>query len=408
MCIALLINMSVINNDSGDSVDSGNGDHVVTDNAANDNNIELEIQTQVQAAYATRTPLCIIGGQSKSFYGRQPLGDELSVQHHCGIIRHDPPELVLTARAGTRIVDINAHLAKHQQQLGFEPPLFIKDAGTVNSDSNSDTNPATLGGAIAAGIAGPSRGYAGGVRDYVLGVKIVNGKGEILRFGGEVIKNVAGFDVARLMVGAMGALGVLLEISVKVIPQPRFTATLHLAHPTVAKAIECITALSSAPSPLTAAAWHFGRTSLRLAGDESAVLRAAQLIIETHGGELDCESDSHSKEFWQQLRDHRLPFFSARDDDALVRAIMPPASDSFINETQLLDWGGAQRWLVGDVDALRKDAPLDSQLTDFYPRDRDADVFARPSADVLTLYRRMKSAFDPAGILNRGRVYEGL
>lgn len=405
MCIALLINMSVINNDS---VDSGNGDRVVTDNVDSDNNIELEIQSQVQAANETRTPLCIIGGQSKSFYGRQPLGDELSLQHHCGIIRHDPPELVLTARAGTRIVDINAHLARHQQQLGFEPPLFIKDADTVNSDSNSDTNPATLGGAIAAGIAGPSRGYAGGVRDYVLGVKIVNGKGEILRFGGEVIKNVAGFDVARLMAGAMGALGVLLEISVKVIPQPRFTATLHLAHPTAANAIECITALSAAPWPLTAAAWHFGRTSLRLAGDESAVLRAAKLIIETHGGELDCDSDSHSKEFWQQLRDHRLPFFSARDDAALVRAIMPPASDSFINETQLLDWGGAQRWLVGDVDALRKDAPLDSQLTDFYPRDRDADVFARPSAEVLTLYRRMKSAFDPAGILNRGRVYEEL
>ena len=138
--------MSVINNDSGDSVDSGNGDRVVTDKV--DNNIEREIQSQIQAANKARTPLNIIGGQSKSFYGRQPLGDELSLQPHCGIIRHDPPELVLTARAGTRIVDINAHLAKHQQQLGFEPPLFIKDAGTVNSDSNSDTNPATLGGAI--------------------------------------------------------------------------------------------------------------------------------------------------------------------------------------------------------------------------------------------------------------------
>ena len=167
--------------------------------------VSVLLREQVLAAIADKTSLNIIGSSSKAFYGRPAHGEPLVVIDHRGIISYEPTELVMTARCGTRLADIEAVLAERGQMLAFEPPHFGPDA--------------TLGGIVATGLSGPRRPYTGAVRDVVLGVKLLNGHGEILKFGGEVMKNVAGFDVSRLMVGALGTLGVVLEISMKVLPR---------------------------------------------------------------------------------------------------------------------------------------------------------------------------------------------
>jgi len=177
-----------------------------------DRDIGGQLQESVAAAHTTSTPLCIVGGNTKSFLGGEARGEMLHVAAHRGIVSYEPAELVLTARAGTLLSDIEVALCDHRQMLPFEPPHYGANA--------------TLGGTIACGLSGPRRPYAGAARDFVLGVKLINGCGETLRFGGQVMKNVAGFDVSRLMAGAMGTLGVMLEISLKVLPRPECEMTL--------------------------------------------------------------------------------------------------------------------------------------------------------------------------------------
>ena len=211
--------------------------------------IEKELQAQVREASRRAQPLNIVGGASKDFYGafdgashgafdgasggRKAGGTVLSTAPHKGVIRYDPAELVVTVRAGTRVADLEEVLAANRQMLGFEPPQF--SAAT------------TIGGAVAAGLAGPRRPFAGAVRDFVLGVKILNGNGERMSFGGEVMKNVAGFDIARLMAGALGTLGVLLEISLRVVPQPQKEKTLVLAHANLDDALALLNQLAGRP-----------------------------------------------------------------------------------------------------------------------------------------------------------------
>ncbi len=175
------------------------------------NDISEALEARVEAAIADRTPLAIIGGGSKQFMGRSIQAEDFDVGAHQGIVSHEPSELVVTVRAGTPLEILETALAERGQMLPFEPPRFGERA--------------TIGGTIACGISGPRRPYAGAARDFVLGVKLLNGRGEILRFGGQVMKNVAGYDISRLMTGAMGTLGALLEVSLKVLPTPAATQT---------------------------------------------------------------------------------------------------------------------------------------------------------------------------------------
>ena len=350
--------------------------------------IEKRLQQQVLEAHRAAQPLNIVGGASKAFYGRETGGAPLDTAAHKGVLRYDPAELVLTARAGTRVADLEELLALKNQMLGFEPPRF--------------SGATTIGGAVAAGLAGPRRPFAGAgaVRDFVLGVKLLNGKGEIMRFGGEVMKNVAGFDIARLMAGAMGVLGILLEVSLRIVPQPPLEKTLLLEQPKPGDAIALFNRLAARPLPLSAAAWDGGETRLRLSGSAAGVQRAQAAI----GG----EADSLGHKFWQRLRDHELPFF-ANHERSLLRVSLPPAAElSPLSAPQLVDWGGAQRWVAeADFDALRKVvARHGGHVTLFRHADRRAAIFEPLAPPLHALHLRLKRAFDPAGILNRGRLYQ--
>ena len=361
--------------------------------------IEKELQQQLREANRHAQPLNIIGGASKSFYGRtneHNSGVALHTAAHHGVLHYDPADLVVTVRAGTCVIDLEELLAAKNQALGFEPPKF--------------TEATTIGGAVASGLAGPSRPYAGTVRDFVLGVKLLTGTGEVMKFGGEVMKNVAGFDLSRLMAGAMGTLGVLLDLSLRVIPQSQKELTLLLEHPNPDTAIALFNRLAARPLPLSAAAWHNGETRIRLSASAAGIKGATKII----GGEV----DTRGAEFWQQLRDHQLPFFA--DQPQLLRVSVPPGTEMIPlpEAVQLVDWGGAQRWISGEVsvDSLRKViAEHGGHVTHFRQGERGdhgdrgdihpSEVFQPMSPVLQTLHLRLKRAFDPAGILNPGRLY---
>ena len=330
---------------------------------------------------ATR-PLRIVGAGTKDFYGRRPDGDALAVAGHRGIVAYEPTELVVTARAGTPLAEIEAALAAQQQMLGFEPPYFGEGA--------------TLGGTIACGLSGPRRPYSGSARDFVLGSRIINGSGEILSFGGQVMKNVAGYDVSRLMVGALGTLGVLLDVSLKVVPRPEQELTLMLAtepHRATAATAE----MNARPLPLAGCAYWDGNLYVRLAGSSNAVTAARAVV----GG----EDVAHGTELWRDLREHRLDFF--HDATPLWRLSLPPAAPQpDLPGRWLLDWGGAQRWLKSAAPAQtiwHAAATLGGHATLFRGGDRDGEVFQPLSGPLARLHRQLKQAFDPRGILNRGR-----
>ncbi|MCU0937315.1 MAG: glycolate oxidase subunit GlcE [Gammaproteobacteria bacterium] len=343
------------------------------------------LREAVARACAEQTPLRVRGGDSKAFYGRRTAGQTLDLADHRGIVAYEPSELVLTARAGTPLSEVEAALAAERQALPFEPPHFGPGA--------------TLGGTVACGLSGPRRPYAGATRDFVLGVQIVNGRGEVLRFGGQVMKNVAGYDVSRLMVGALGTLGVLLEVSVKVLPAPAREVTVALEANATA-AIETMNRLAGRPLPLSAASHAAGRLYLRLSGSERGV-EAARASL---GGET---TDGG---FWEALREHRLPFFAG--EGPLWRLSVPPTAPPLdLPGPTLLDWGGAQRWLRTEATAARVCAVAGSaggHATLFRGGDRDGEVFHPLAPSIATLHRRLKAAFDPAGVLNPGRFYAEL
>jgi glycolate oxidase FAD binding subunit len=341
----------------------------------------------VQEALARKTPLQIRGGNSKAFYGRLPAGAPLSVANHRGILHYEPSELVMTARGGTRLAEIEAALDAHHQMLAFEPPHFGPGA--------------TLGGAIACGLSGPRRPYAGAVRDFVLGAKIINGRGEILKFGGEVMKNVAGFDAARLMAGALGTLGVLLEVSLKVVPKPLYEITLTRSCG-AQQALETMTALACRPLPLSAACFSDDTLYLRLSGSESGV-RAAQKKI---GGDPLAGQET----FWRQVREHTHDFF--RGGTLLWRLSLPPAAPLLqLPGLLFIDWGGVQRWLRNPLpaDVIRATAAkLGGYATLFRGGEHTGSVFHPLPPGLLALHKRLKNVFDPQGIFNPGRLYAEL
>ncbi len=353
--------------------------------------ISDKLQEQVQDAYASGSALNIIGGDSKSWYGREAQGVPLHVAEHGGIINYMPTELIVTARAGTKLSEIAAALDEHKQRLPFDPPYFDENA--------------TLGGTVACNFSGPRRPYAGSCRDYVLGCTVLNGKGEKLRFGGEVMKNVAGFDVSRLMAGSLGTLGVLLEVSLKILPH-RLAEQTVVMNADFPQAIQLMNHWAGTPLPVTAMCADGKQVYFRICGAPSAVARSQKDM----GGEI----FQDGKNFWKDLREHGLAFFQT--DKVLYRLSVPPAAPFVALEgTQssdwLLDWGGAQRWLKSDLpfEAVQSYAKaLGGHARMMRGGDRSAEVFAPLQPALMKLHQKLKHSFDPKGILNPGRMYKDL
>ena len=346
-----------------------------------------ELAETVRTAASNKSPLCIRGGGSKDFYGGAPRGETLSVAAYRGIIDYEPSELVLTARAGTRLAEIETALRDKGQMLAFEPPHFGPHT--------------TLGGCIAAGLSGPRRAYAGAVRDAVLGVRMLDGKGDDLRFGGQVMKNVAGFDVSRLLAGSMGTLGVMLELSLKVLPVPVAEATLRFEH-TAADAIATMNEWAGKPLPLSATSWHDGMLHVRLSGAAAAVAAATKAL----GGER--LADEVAQRYWQDIREHTAAFFASAK--ALwrlsLKSTTPPLN---LPGAQLFEWNGAVRWLAADADATAVRAAAQfggGHATLFRGGDKTTGVFQPLPPALLAIERNLKRTFDPAGIFNPGRLYD--
>jgi glycolate oxidase FAD binding subunit len=348
---------------------------------------EKTLQEQVQAAAANGTALSIQGSNSKSFYGRTPCGETLSVKDHRGIIDYTPSELVISARAGTTLTEIESVLEQEGQMLAFEPAHFGTEA--------------TLGGTIACGFSGPRRPYAGAARDFVLGVNCINGTGEWLRFGGQVMKNVAGYDVSRTLTGSLGTLAILLDVHLRVLPRPESELTLQQSCD-AATAIARCNGWAAQPLPLSAACHVEGQLYIRLSGMAQGVRTAADTI----GG----EPLADGARFWQQLREHQSAFFAG--ELPLWRIAVPPATDRLLLEGDtLLDWGGGQRWLRSELpaDTIREiSSAAGGHATLYRGGDHDGEVFHPLQPVLLSLHQRLKQAFDPAGILNPGRMYREL
>jgi glycolate oxidase FAD binding subunit len=352
---------------------------------------------RVRAASAAGTPLRIVGGDTKQFYGRAVMGEPLAVSGHHGVLRYDPAELVITARAGTRLAEIEALLARHGQRLPFEPPAF----GAA----------ATIGGTIAAGLAGPARAARGPVRDYVLGVTLLTGDGRILRFGGEVMKNVAGYDVSRLLAGSLGILGVLLEVSLKVLPVPAGTLTVR-RQMDAAAASELLAGAVQRGLPVSASFWCDGELHVRLDGSAAGL---AAIAPEFGGAPV---APDAAASFWHEVREQQHPFF--RGSGPLWRLSVPVTATAAVMRQQsaaAFEWNGGQVWITGAarpaIEALaranRGDATLfRSSAAMGEPADIAPEVFTPLSPALLELQRAVKRVFDPAGILNPGRMYAGL
>jgi glycolate oxidase FAD binding subunit len=357
------------------------------------------LSERVLEAFETRVPLRIRGGDTKLFLAGLEDGPVLDMRSYAGIVDYAPSELVVTARAGTPLAELERALADRGQGLPFEPPRFADERGALVG---------TVGGMVAAGLAGPARPSAGGVRDHVLGALMINGRGEPLRFGGEVMKNVAGYDVARLLAGSWGALGAICEVSLKVLPMPQSALTLRFDLAQEA-ALEQLHAWAGQPLPLTASVWWRDTLAVRLRGARAAVAAAARRL----GGET--IPPELAAAFWDGLRDQRDDFFAeARHaveagHRALWRLSLPATTPPLPDfDDTLIEWGGAQRWVVA--------APDDARVPELAARaggsalrvlgglpGRGAYSPSRLAPTLADVHRRLRESFDPAGIFVPGR-----
>lgn len=353
-----------------------------------------ELQDRIRAAVSDKTMLNIVGGNTKHFYGNNLTNKNkteiIETRIHQGIISYEPSELVITARAGTPLKEIEDLLAENNQMLPFEPPHFGEHA--------------TLGGAIATGLSGSRRPFTGSARDFVLGAKIITGKGDIMSFGGQVMKNVAGYDVSRLMVGALGTLGLLLEISIKVLPRPHTEVT-QVIGMSQQDALNTMHELNQTPLPLSALAYENEKLYIRLSGAISAVTSAQKKV----GG----ETLVHANNFWQQLNEQTHPFFE--NDKPLWRLSVPYVANVELNENSFIDWAGALYWLHSDKSAeeIQQHAIEQGGSASLFKLstnqiDDTQERFMPLAAKIKQLQINLKLRFDPYGILNYGRLYSDL
>ena len=366
---------------------------------------------QILNAASNKTKLSIEGGGTKSWYGNPNSHAKLDTRTYSGILEYQPEELVITACAGTPLKEIVATLKEKNQALAFEPPHFGEHA--------------TFGGAIAAGLAGPGRISVGNLRDFVLGARILDGKGQALSFGGQVMKNVAGYDVSRLMPGSMGALSLLLEASVKVLPRPAATATLR-CHISQEKALRTLNEWAGQPLPLSASCWignatSEGQLTIRLAGAVAAIKAAIPLMSSlVNASEVDPQS---AEAFWNELREHQLPVFeNLPTDQTLYRLALPaacgpltiPGADNEI----VLEWHGQQRWIKAPGDEITFNlikklvSSHGGHATRFKQGASVNPAFQRftllseqaHSKALELVQERLRSAFDPAGVFATKRL----
>ncbi len=346
--------------------------------------ISTQLCDQVKKAVTDNRPLRITAGNTKSFYGRVISGDVLDVSGHRGIVNYAPTELVLTARAGTQLQEIESTLASQGQMLAFEPPHFGDGA--------------TIGGTIACGLSGPRRAYAGAARDFILGSRLINGRGEHLRFGGEVMKNVAGYDVSRLLVGSFGTLGVITEVSMKTLPLPKHERTLVFEFD-ADTALQKMNEWAGKPLPISATCHTEGHLFVRLSGAENGVKAAVDKL----GG----EQMTTDPGFWKVLREQQHPYFAGAE--TLWRISVPAARPMLpLAGAWLLEWGGALRWYRGSAPAAQIRAAVHQaggHATLFRGGDPNGELFHPLANGVRALHLNLKQAFDPAGIFNRGKMY---
>lgn len=352
--------------------------------------ISQQLQDQVLQARSSGGQLNIVGGGTKAFMGREtsPGASTLNLGEHTGIVDYHPVELVMTVRAGTPLSDIESALAEHGQALHFEPPHFGPGS--------------TIGGTLACNLSGPARPWAGSVRDQVLGVRLLNGKGEHLRFGGEVMKNVAGYDVSRLQAGALGTLGAITEISLKVMPSPAASLTL-VQDMAMDEVLHYMNRRAAEPKPITAACWVDGKVYLRLSGAKSAV----EATAEKWSGDVMEQGEA----FWRSVQDMQHEFFADKSAPLWRFSVGSTATNPALEGDWFIDWAGAQRWYRGaaelsDMEPLARVAV--GQVSLFRGGDRSGEVMHSQPSALKTIQRRMKASFDPNGIFNPGRLYSWL
>jgi glycolate dehydrogenase FAD-binding subunit len=345
------------------------------------------IKDQILSAIKQGQPLKVVGGNSKAFLGRDIAGAMLDMADYTGVISYEPTELYITAKAGTLLKDVKNILAEKGQMLAFEPPEF-----------NEKT---TIGGVIATGLSGPRRPYAGSARDFVLGVRCINGLGKEMSFGGQVMKNVAGYDLSRLLTGSFGTLGIILEVSLKVLPIPEFELTGCQAM-SIQSALDMMHALSAKAVPVSGSCYDGQMLFVRFSGNESVVKESLK--------EFELEEYSNGIHFWNELRDFKLPFFHT--DDPVWRLFVPSTADLDIEEDKyMVDWGGAQYWLISkrpanEIFTLAEEAGGSALL--FRGGDRSGDIFQPLPDGIFKLHQELKQAFDPHKILNREKMYKTL
>lgn len=350
------------------------------------------IRDQVLAAAAAATPLVIRGGGSKDFYGQAPAGQVLETSEYRGIVSYEPTELVLTARCGTPLAEVQATLEERGQMLAFDPPAF---------------GAATIGGVVASGLSGPRRSSAGAVRDFMLGATLMNGRGEVLHFGGQVMKNVAGYDVSRLLCGSMGTLGLITEVSIKVLPRPPADQTLgwRLSQ---AEVLPLLNEWAGQPLPIVATAWHGGDLGVRFAGARAAVATAVAQFEQRYKAVVLPANEAAS--FWQRLREHELPFF--KGDAPLWRLSVPSTAAVLPGvDDPLIEWGGALRWsraAMPAADLRARAEAVGGTATLFRGGDKSQGVFHPLAAVNRRIHERLKHEFDPQGLFNPGRLYAGI
>jgi glycolate oxidase FAD binding subunit len=358
-----------------------------------DSVIESLRQAVLQASQQ-RQALRIRGGGSKDFYGEPASGTVLDVSALRGIVSYEPSELVITAYCGTPLAEVEAALAQAGQMLAFEPPAFSAQA--------------TVGGVVATGLSGPRRAWTGGVRDFVLGASMLDGAGRHLHFGGQVMKNVAGYDVSRLLAGSMGILGVITQVSLKVLPLPAAEASMKVACP-AAQAVKWLNQWGGQPLPLSASAWHAGELCIRLSGAQAAVRAASERLAREAG--LSIMGDDESQSFWFSVREQSHAFFQGVKPLWRLSVPSTAACVDALDEASLIEWGGALRWLRSDEPAAQireRAARLGGTALLFRGGDRSSGVFHPLSEALLGLHRRLKAEFDPAAIFNPGRLVVGL
>ena len=353
------------------------------------NDIDPALKTfrdRIKAATAGKKPLRIHGGDTKHFYGGAPRGEALDTRAHSGIVAYEPTEMYVRAKAGTPLLEIERALEEHGQIISCEPPDF---AG------------ATIGGVVAAGLSGPRRMAGGAVRDLILGVQLMDGNGELLNFGGQVMKNVAGFDVSRAMAGSMGTLGLITEVTLKVIPRPAAELTLQFEM-TQPQALELLDSWAQMPLPVSATAWVDNVLSVRLSGAAAGVAEAR----DTLGGEA--LADVEANDLWLSLREQTHPSFRA----PLWRLSLPAATEVLeLPGEQLIEWNGCERWLASEADAreIRATVMAAGGGATLYRASAEqkaaAGVFQPLPKQLAEIHAKVKKSFDPAGIFNPGRLY---